>query len=240
MKNLILKDIQDGVCTITLNNPRKKNALSLALLKELGRNLEFLQNDKNLKSIILQGADGSFSVGADLSDITGTVADQKIDDLIVEVCKLLQGLNVPCIAAIEGPCVGGASEDSFFEIPALRLGLLYNPDSVERLYARLGSASITRLLLFGERWNAETALHSGLVAKVVPEGAAHKKALEIVKNFEEAPIVISSTKSLIFALEKGEKNLSYWREIRNEILNSSERIKAVNKAKKKLGINKKF
>jgi enoyl-CoA hydratase/carnithine racemase len=144
--------MQDGVCTITLNNPSKKNAFSLDLLKELEKNLELLQNEQNLRSMILQGADGSFSVGADLSDVTGTLADQDIDDRIIRVCKLLQELPVPCLAAIEGPCVGGAvsvslgcdvlvaSENAYFEIPAIRLGLLYNPDSVVRLHARLGSA----------------------------------------------------------------------------------------------------
>ena len=92
MKNLILKYMQDGVCTITLNNPSKKNAFSLDLLKELEKNLELLQNEQNLRSMILQGADGSFSVGADLSDVTGTLADQEIDDRIARVCKLLQEL----------------------------------------------------------------------------------------------------------------------------------------------------
>ena len=108
MKSFILRDMQDGVCTITLNNHRKKNVLSLSLLKELEENLEYLQKDKAIQSLILQGAGGNFSAGADLSDVAGTVADQEIDNHIVRVCCLLQELRVPCIAAIEGPCVGGA------------------------------------------------------------------------------------------------------------------------------------
>ena len=249
MNNLILKYMQDGICTITLNNPSKKNAFSLDLLKELEKNLELLQNEQNLRSMILQGADGSFSVGADLSDVTGTMADQEIDDRIVRVCKLLQELPVPCLAAIEGPCVGGAvsvslgcdvlvaSENAYFEIPAIRLGLLYNPDSVVRLHARLGSSSVTRLFLLGERWNAETALQSGMLGCVVPEGSAHEKALELVRKMVDAPNAVSSTKSLILALEQGESNLSHWKEIRNEILSSQERKNAVTQAKKRLDIS---
>ena len=249
MKNLILNYIQDGVCTITINNPSKKNAFSLDLLKELEKNLELLQKEQNLRSMILQGADGSFSVGADLSDVTGTLADQEIDDRIIRVCKLLQELPVPCLAAIEGPCVGGAvsvslgcdvliaSENAFFELPAIRLGLLYNPDSVVRLHARLGSSSLTRLLLLGERWNAQTALQSGMLDWVVPEGSAHKKALELVRKMVDATNAVSSTKSLIHALEQGESNLSYWKEIRNKILSSQERKNAVTQAKKRLDIS---
>ena len=241
-------EIEDGVCTIILNKPGKKNALSLELLADLEQNLEKLQNDEDLRAVILQGADGSFSVGADLADVTGTPADQEIDDQIERVNKLMQSLPVPCLAAIEGPCVGGAvtvalacdalvaSENSFFEIPATRLGLLYNPDSVARLHARLGSATLTRLLLFGERLNAQTALQSGMVNWIVPDGSAYEKALEIISKVANSTKAVAATKSLIIALEHGQQNLSDWNEIRNEILGSAERKGAVEKAKKRLGI----
>ena len=241
-------EIEDGVCTIILNKPGKKNALSLELLADLEQNLEKLQNDEDLRAVILQGADGSFSVGVDLADVTGTPADQEIDDQIERVNKLMQSLPVPCLAAIEGPCVGGAvtvalacdalvaSENSFFEIPATRLGLLYNPDSVARLHARLGSATLTRLLLFGERLNAQTALQSGIVNWIVPDGSAYEKALEIISKVANSTKAVAATKSLIIALEHGQQNLSDWNKIRNEILGSAERKGAVEKAKKRLGI----
>jgi len=243
-----LIEIEDGVCTIILNKPGKKNALSLELLADLEQNLEKLQKDEDLRAVILQGADGSFSVGVDLADVTGTPADQEIDDQIERVNKLMQSLPVPCLAAIEGPCVGGAvtvalacdalvaSENSFFEIPATRLGLLYNPDSVARLHARLGSATLTRLLLFGERLNAQTALQSGMVNWIVPDGSAYEKALEIISKVANSTKAVAATKSLIIALEHGQQNLSDWNEIRNEILGSAERKGAVEKAKKRLGI----
>jgi enoyl-CoA hydratase/carnithine racemase len=248
MKSFIMKDMQEGVCTITLNNHRKKNALSLSLLKELEQNLEKLQNNEDLRAVILQGTDGSFSVGADLADVTGTPADQEIDDQIERVNKLMQSLPVPCLAAIEGPCVGGAvtvalacdalvaSENSFFEIPATRLGLLYNPGSVAQLHARLGSATLMRLLLFGERLNAQTALQSGMVNWIVPDGSAYEKALEIISKVANSTKAVAATKSLIIALEHGQQNLSDWNKIRNEILGSAERKGAVEKAKKRLGI----
>mgnify|MGYP002031406014 FL=1 len=241
-------EIEDGVCTIILNKPGKKNALSLELLADLEHNLEKLQNNEDLRAVILQGADGSFSVGVDLADVTGTPDDQEIDDQIERVNKLMQSLPVPCLAAIEGPCVGGAvtvalacdalvaSENSFFEIPATRLGLLYNPGSVARLHARLGSATLTRLLLFGERLNAQTALQSGMVNWIVPDGSAYEKALEIISKVANSTKAVAATKSLIIALEHGQQNLSDWNKIRNEILGSAERKGAVEKAKKRLGI----
>ena len=248
MSGFVLIGIEDGVCTIILNKPGKKNALSLELLADLEQNLEKLQNDEDLRAVILQGADGSFSVGADLADVTGTPADQEIDDRIERVNKLMQSLPVPSLAAIEGPCVGGAvtvalacdalvaSENSFFEIPATRLGLLYNPGSVARLHARLGSATLTRLLLFGERLNAQTALQSGMVNWIVPDGSAYEKALGIISKVANSTKAVAATKSLIIALEHGQQNLSDWNKIRNEIQGSAERKGAVEKAKKRLGI----
>ena len=249
MNNLILLEMKDGVCTITLNNPSKKNALSLTLLTEFEERLQNLQGNRNLRAVILQGSEGNFSVGADLFDVTGTQADQEIDDRILRVCNLLQELSVPCLAAIEGPCVGGAvsvslgcdilvaSETAFFEIPAIRLGLLYNPDFVRQLYARLGSGMLTSLLLMGKRCNAQEALQSGFVCRIVPEGLAYENTLELVRELANVPKVVAETKAMILALHHGEKDLSKWREIYLEILNTPERKVAVNQAKKRLGIN---
>lgn len=248
MTGMVLTEREAGVCTLTLNNPRKKNALSLAMLAELEQSLEPLQDDSDLRAVILQGAEGTFSVGADLADVTGTAADQEIDDRIEHVYQLMRALPVPCLAAIEGPCVGGAvtvalacdaqvaSERSFFQIPATRLGLLYNPDAVAKFHARLGSGALMRLLLLGERWDAQTALQAGLVGWVVPEGTAHEKAQELVRNVAKAPKAVGATKSLLLALERGERDLSPWKKTYAEILSSPERQAAVAQAKERLGI----
>ena len=249
MKKLILCEINNGICILKLNNPAKKNALSLELLQELDENLENIKNKKNLHSLVLQGEGGNFSVGADLNDITGTLSDEKIDDSILKIINTLEALPILCIAAIEGPCVGGgvsvslgcdilvASENSFFEIPAIKLGLLLHPDLILKLYSRLGTSSINSILLLGERWNAEKALNMGLVNCVVPVGTVNKKVSEYVQKFSLNPKATSSTKSLILALEKGERNLSYWKQIQKEILSSTERKNAVNQIKKQLDIS---
>ena len=66
MTGMVLTEREAGVCTLTLNNPRKKNALSLAMLAELEQSLEPLQDDSDLRAVILQGAEGTFSVGRTL------------------------------------------------------------------------------------------------------------------------------------------------------------------------------
>ena len=249
MTNLILSEIHGGVCTFTLNNPSKKNALSLALLTEFENQLEQLQENDKLRAIILKGADDYFSVGADLADISGTLEDQEIDDRIMQVCNLMQLLPIPCLVAVEGPCVGGAvsillgcdimvaSENAYFEIPAIKLGLLYNPISMKQLYSRFGSGILTRLFLLGERCTAHTLLQTGMAGEIVQDTKAYQKALKIAQNFTDTGEAFSSTKSLIIALENGEYDLSHWKNIREKNLCSAERIASINKVKKKLGID---
>ena len=197
MTNLILSEIHGGVCTFTLNNPSKKNALSLALLTEFENRLEQLQENDKLRALILKGTDDYFSVGADLADISGTLADQEIDDHIMRVCNLMQLLPIPCLVAVEGPCVGGAvsillgcdimvaSENAYFEIPAIKLGLLYNPLSIKQLHARFGSGILTRLFLLGERCTAHTLLQTGMAGEIVQDTKAYQKALKIAQNITD-------------------------------------------------------
>ena len=249
MTNLILSEIHGGVCTVTLNNPSKKNALSLALLTEFENRLEQLQENEKLRALILKGTEDYFSVGADLADISGTLADQEIDDRILRVCHLMQLLPIPCLVAVEGPCVGGAvsillgcdimvaSENAYFEIPAIQLGLLYNPDSMKQLHARFGSGILTRLFLLGERCSAHTLLQTGMAGEIVQDAKAYQKALKLAQNFTGTGEAFTATKSLIIALEHGEDNLSHWKKIREKNLCSAERIASISKVKKKLGID---
>ena len=249
MTNLILSEIHGGVCTFTLNNPSKKNALSLALLTEFENQLEQLQENDKLRALILKGADDYFSIGADLADISGTLADQEIDDHIMRVCNLMQLLPIPCLVAVEGPCVGGAvsillgcdimvaSVNAYFEIPAIKLGLLYNPLSIKQLHARFGSGILTRLFLLGERCTAHNLLQTGMAGEIVQDTKAYQKALKIAQNITDTGEAFSATKSLIIALENGEYDPSYWKNIREKNLCSTERISSINKVKKKLGID---
>jgi len=249
MTNLIISEIHNGVCTFTLNNPSKKNALSLALLTEFENRLEQLQDNDKLRALILKGTDDYFSVGADLADISGTLEDQEIDDRIMRVCNLMQLLPIPCLVAVEGPCVGGAvsillgfdilvaSENAYFEIPSIKLGLLYNPDSMKQLHARFGSGILTRLFLLGERCTAHTLLQTGMAGEIVQDTKAYQKALKIAQNITDTGEAFSATKSLIIALVNGEYDLLHWKNIREKNLCSAERIASISKVKKKLRID---
>ena len=233
----------NGICELVLDNPGRKNALSYALLDDLNRNLALAYDDA-VRAVIISGSGNVFSAGADFADLTGTIDDLAIDDAIEHAVIQIRELPAPVIAAIEGPCMGGAvdialacdflvaSEDAFFEIPAARLGLLYNPAAVRRWRVRLSSVTLRRVLLIGERFAAADAAQAGVVSHVISPGSALEKSRELATRAAEGSRdAVAATKGLLTALEAGDTDLTRWEQIRKEILDSPERRELVARAK---------
>ncbi len=231
------------VCELVLDNPGRKNALSLALLADLNEKLA-IARENDARAVILSGSGGVFSAGADFADLTGTIDDLAMDDAIEKAVIQIRDMPAPVIAAIEGPCVGGAvdialacdflvaSKEAFFEVPAARLALLYNPEALRRWHARLSGLTLRRMLILGERFTAAEALQAGVVSHLVAEGSALEKSRELADRATQGSRdAIAATKGLLAALESGETDLARWEKIRKEILDSPERRELVSKAK---------
>ncbi len=126
-----------------------------------------------------------------------------------------------------------ASEEAFFEIPAARLGLLYNPEAVKRWHVRLSGQTLRRMLLLGERFTATEAENAGVVSHVVAKGSTLQKSRELAARItQSSPKVVAATKGMLVALESGETDLARWEKIRRKILDSPERRESVARAKK--------
>lgn len=235
---------QAGVVSLLLNRPERRNALSLELLEKLGKALS-AEVGEGTVAVIIGGVDGSFSAGADLADLSGTLADLAMDDAIEEVTGKILKLPVPVIAAIDGPCLGGAfdlalscdhriaSVDAIFQVPAARLGLLYNPRAVVRMQRRLGRDTVFRLLVLGERLDADAALLAGIVSSVV-EGASYEAALAIARGTEGNIVpAMTATKRLLNAIDAPGYDPAEWEALRREMLSSPERLAAIASEKKR-------
>lgn len=247
MTDAIRVSQQAGVVSLFLNRPDRKNALSLVLLGELS---DALSNEirSDTAAVIISGVDGNFSAGADLSDLSGTLADLAVDDAIEQVTGKIRKLPVPVIAAIDGACMGGAfdlalscddriaSVGAFFQVPAARLGLLYNPRSILRMRQRLGRDTVFRLLALGERLDATAALRAGVVSRVV-DGASCDAAQALAEtangNIRSA---VQATKRLLDALDGADYDAVAWETLRREMLSSPERRAAVASEKKRRGM----
>jgi len=239
---------EGAVLVLTLDNRDRRNALSRQMLRGLAGAVA-AEIDESVRAAVLTGAGDTFSAGADLADLDGTLDDLAMDDAFEDAVKAIRRAPVPVIAAVEGPCMGGAvdlalacdmrvaAEDAFFEIPATRLGLLYNPRAVRRLRRTLPDATLARLLLAGQRIGAAEAIAAGLAAMVVPTGTAAPKACRIAEGAAGlVPRAVAATKRLIAELGEGVADMEKWEALRREILTSPERRRSLAAAKARLGL----
>ncbi|XP_074606150.1 enoyl-CoA hydratase domain-containing protein 3, mitochondrial-like isoform X1 [Acropora palmata] len=173
---------ENGIRKIVLNNPGRRNALSLAMLDTLKLNL--LHNvDSNLRVIILSANGGVFSSGHDLKELTkdqGKDYHEKVFHRCTEVMTLVQDIPVPVIAQVNGLATAAgcqlvascdiavASTKSQFATPGVNIGLFCSTPGVA--LARAVPRKIALEMLFtGNPITAEEALKHGLLSKAVPE-----------------------------------------------------------------------
>lgn len=241
----IVTDHLDGVATITLNVPERRNALSSSLLAELRDALADVTTRAG--AVVLAGAGGCFSAGADIAELTGTVEDLVVDDAIEAAVEAIRSCPLPVVAAIEGPCMGAAvdlalscdirvaAEDAVFAVPAAALGILYSPAAIERMAGRAGHQTLARLLLAGERITGEGAVAAGLTARAVPAGEALEAAHEIAGHATgNSPEAGAATKAILNALGTSGFDPVEWQETRRVLLASDSRAERIQAAKERM------
>lgn len=229
-----------GVLELTFDVPDRRNSLTRRLLADLRAELDALAApDCGVHGAVLTGH-GCFSAGADLTELNGTAADATFDDAVAEVTRVLRAATVPVFAAIEGPCVGAAADialscdvriagrSAWLYVPAVPLGILYNPDAIAVLCAGFPRPALVRLFALAERIGAPDALTAGLVDRVVADGASADTARSALDRLAGAPPgALTATKQLLNALSGDEHDLATWRRIRNDLLESTDRASAV-------------
>jgi enoyl-CoA hydratase len=192
----------DHVVTITMNRPERYNAISGAMLVRMYDAMVSACEDPDVRCIILTGAGGNFSSGADLKAMSGSAgnADTEIDvparmaaDPTLHWKALLRDWrpNKPLIAAVEGVAIAGgteilqatdirvAGESARFGVSEARWSLYPMGGSAVRLRRQIPYTVAAEILLTGKHITAAEALSYGLIGHVVPDGEALAKANEI-------------------------------------------------------------
>lgn len=198
MPNLFTLAIDGRSATVTLNRPAARNALSRALMRDLTRTARELAERNDIDVVLLTGAGGVFSAGADLNDANAwaddalsTIERREIASTGFKLCKAWEEMPQISIAAIEGYAVGGGlalslacdwrvvADDAFVSLPEIALGIPLTWGTIPRLVNLLGPAKAKRLTILCERFSAPDALALGLIDYVAPKGGALAKAQEI-------------------------------------------------------------
>jgi enoyl-CoA hydratase/carnithine racemase len=177
----LLVDRADGVATLTLNRPERRNALSLSLMRQLDAALAAIGADAEVRVVILRASGHVFSAGHDLSELRGrSEADyREIFDACVDLMERIVAIPQPVIAEVAGVATAAgcqlvatcdlavASEEARFATPGVRIGLFCSTPMVAVSRA-IGRKRTMQMLLTGELIDAHTAADWGLVNQVVP------------------------------------------------------------------------
>ena len=211
----IIYEVHDGIATITLDRPEKKNAMTYAMLGEFIETVAHAATDPDARVIVLTGRPGSFCAGTDLADlatIPGTVRGRRgRADEHDKWWPLLQ-CPQPVICAIDGPAVGMGAEftsqcDIRIATPNARFawnfvhrGLV--PDTGAGTWLRprlLGLQNAMRLLYPGDFISAEQALELGYVAELVDSASLLDRAYTLAANIASgSPHSQRLIKSLVY------------------------------------------
>jgi enoyl-CoA hydratase/carnithine racemase len=191
--------IQNGTAIVTLHRPAQRNALSLALMRELIECLSELEQNTEARAIILAAAGPAFCAGHDLRELTGLGADayREIFAACTEMMTKIQSVPQPVIAEVQGMATAAgcqlvatcdlaiASERATFATPGVRIGLFCSTPMVA-VSRVLGRKRALEMLLTGDAINACTAAEWGLVNRVVPEAELRTATLALAERIGHA------------------------------------------------------
>ena len=180
-EEVVLYETIDNVAKITINRPSKYNALNSAVRSALTEMMKNAENDPNIRVVMLTGSgDKAFAAGADISGFPGN--DSKTVRPAVEMgqdlCKYIESMSKPVIAAIDGFALGGgceiamacdiryASANAKFGQPEIKLGIIPGYGGTVRLPRLVGLGVAKELVFVGDNISAEEAFRIGLVNKV--------------------------------------------------------------------------
>ncbi len=219
MEDVLLRSVEDGVLTLTLNRPDKRNALNQTVVRALLAALADAAVSPEVRVVLLRGSGPDFCAGADLAEMERMAADSapmtNLQDAesLGQLLVLIRRLDRPVLAAVHGHALAGgaglatacdlvlAREDAVFGYPEVRLGFV--PAMVMALLRRaVGEKVAFELVARGDRIGAEEAAGLGLVNRVVPEreweDAVQRYAREIATHSSSAVTLI---KRLLYGMD---------------------------------------
>jgi len=217
----MLAHVEDGVGWITFNQPKKRNAVSLAMWEAVPEIIEDFISTGDVRVVVLKGAgDKAFVSGADISEfeeVRNTPEQIEAYENVTGGCHAaLQSLEIPLIAMIRGFCIGGGmaialsadlritADDGQFGVPAAKLGLGYGYGGIKELMNIVGPSFAKEIFFTGGRFNASNAETMGLVNRVVSVSELEATVSTLAKTIaDNAPMTVKAAKA---AIDEGTKN----------------------------------
>jgi enoyl-CoA hydratase/carnithine racemase len=216
----IIAEVDGGVGWLRINQPERRNAISLEMWQGLADATAAFEADEGVRVVVIHGVGGrSFAAGADISEFEQLRANAEQKRRYGEISARgqdgLANLSKPLIAMIQGYCIGGglaialqadvrfAAEGSRFGIPAARLGLGYEYAGLATLAQLVGPSAAKDMLFSARQLDTDEALRIGLVNAVCPPGELAARVAEYADTIAaNAPLTVKAAKAAIRAFER--------------------------------------
>ena len=218
MTSPLLSSLKDGVLSLTLNRPEKRNALNRELIDSLHDALERADLDADVRTVVVHGAGKDFCAGADLDELLAS-ADRSLPENEAAALRLgglfsrLRELPKPILAVVHGRALAGgaglatacdlvlAGAGSQFGYPEIQRG--FAPAMVMALLRRVvGEKVALDLVLTGRIYTADEALAAGLVTRVVSDAKLEREAKALADSLAAlSPSAVGLTKRLFYQLD---------------------------------------
>lgn len=216
MSDAVLYDLRDGVATITLNRPARRNALDDETRNALARQIDQIERDRTVRAVVLTGSDGVFCAGGDLRAIRAAELDndgwrERMREAQIWLARLLS-LDRAVVAAVDGPAFGAgfslalaadvvvASPRARFCLSFMRLGLVPDFGVLHTLPRIVGVQRAKELMLSAREVTADEARALGIVSELLPPEQLLQRAQRIAASFVNAsPLAVSLVKRSLAA-----------------------------------------
>lgn len=211
----------DHACTITLNRPEKRNALTTAMVDRFRTTIEGLAASENIRVVIVRGNGAAFCAGMDLRELEAQRAAGAVDlDALERALAALERCPHPTIAAVQGDAVAGgcelalhcdlrvAADTARFAMPLARIGIAVPVTLTWKLVDSIGAAATKEMLFTGEPIGAEAALALGMVNRVVAAADLERAVADLARVISHnAPLSVRAMKAFVHRLAEDRSRL---------------------------------
>jgi enoyl-CoA hydratase/carnithine racemase len=214
--SLVHVEDRDAVRHVVLNRPEKRNALSSALIEELGEALGAAAAEPSVRIVVLRGAGTMFSSGMDIAELGALAADptrlHEWRSSILQIWNLCEDMAKPTIAQIHGACLGGAAElvlacdmrvmaaDAVIGLVETRIGLIPDVGGCSRLPALVGLGRAKELIMASKVIDGAEAERIGLVNRVAQPAGLDAATADLAGELLAcAPVAVGLAKGVLNA-----------------------------------------
>jgi len=209
MHQYVKETIIENIVILELDRPEALNALNSDLVEELLAKAKSLENNDDIKALIIMG-EKNFAAGGDIKYMVNCSASEAKNFMFAGLFKQIENLKMPTIAAISGYALGGgfelalacdfrlASKNAILALPEINIGIFPGAGGSIRLPRLIGEAKAKELIYLGSRVTADEALELGILNKVVDDDKLKESAIELAQKLSTKPkLALSAAKKTI-------------------------------------------